>query len=97
MSQSEVDDRDTELGRRTIALEECLDHGLFAAVAYSGGEMTGMSFKCGEDDYLLTIRALFPAGHMVSHVGGVKIADVLLKASRDGFSDKLDWSKDKYR
>ncbi len=97
MSQGEVVGQSTELERRTVALEECLDHGLFAAVAYSGGEMTGMSFKCGEDDYLLTIRALFPAGHMVCHVGGVKIADVLLKASRDGFSDKLSWSKDRYR
>lgn len=97
MSQNTTADLASELGRRTIALEECLDHGLIAAVAYSGGEMNGMSFKMKQDDYLLTIRAEFPAGHMVCHVGGVTIADVLLKASRDGFEDNLHWTKDKYR
>lgn len=78
-------------------MEEALDHGLSGAVAYSGGELTGFSMKIGVSDYLLTIRALFPAGHMIGWVGGESMVEVLLKAVRMANVGEVRWHLDQYR
>lgn len=83
--------------RRAESLEECLDYALKGAVAYSGGIMTGLSMRMGDSDYLLTLRADFPAGPMVTWVGGTNIVEIFLKAVRETNDGKLSWRIDKYR
>lgn len=97
MSHEKSDADQVVVDRRPVAIEECLDYALLAAVAYSGGILTGFSVKIGEVDILLTLRARFPAGHMIAWVGGDSIADILLKAKRFASSEDLRWKDDKYR
>lgn len=97
MSQEVVDSAKIALDRRPVAIEECLDYALLGAVAYCGGVMTGFSIKIGEVDILLTLRAEFPAGHMIAWVGGDSVVDIMLKAKRFASSEDLRWKADKYR
>lgn len=94
-----LEDERTQLdvSRRAGKLEEVLDHGLAGSIAYQGGELTGFSMKVGNADYLVTLRAYFPAGHRVSWVGAKSMTEVLLKSERLAASGQLDWGKDKYK
>lgn len=83
--------------RTAEKLSEVLSHGLVGSIAYNGGELTGFSMKVSQGDCLLTIRAHFPAGHMVAWVGSPNPIDCLLKASRDIARNVLNWKVDKYR
>lgn len=83
--------------RRATKLEEVLDHGLSGKIAYSGGDLTGFSMKIGNSGYLLTLRARFPGGHMVSWVGAENMTEVILKSERLASQEALEWNKDKYR
>lgn len=97
MSKKDTEKTETKIARRAEALEECCDHSLAGMVAYAGGTLTGFSIKIGRVDTLLTVRALFPAGHMIAWVGGESIVEVLLKSVRLASADSLRWKADKYR
>jgi len=97
MSSKEEKSVQVEIGRRAVKLEEVLDHGLAGAIAYGGGELTGFSMKVGNVDYLVTLRAVFPAGHRISWVGAANMTEAILKAERLAVNGDLDWSQDKYR
>lgn len=97
MSQKVKKEQRLPASRRASKVEEVLDHGLVGTLAYQGGELTGFSMKVGNVDYLLTLRAYFPAGHKVSHVGAANMTEVILKAERLAAEGRLDWSRDKYR
>jgi len=86
-----------DVSRRAAKLEEVLDHGLAGAIAYNGGELTGFSLKIGNVDYLVTLRAFFPAGHRISWVGANSMTEVILKAERLAAGGLLDWLEDKYK
>lgn len=83
--------------RRAVALEELLDTGLAGAIAYAGAELTGFSMKVGAVDSLVTLRALFPAGHMIAWVGADSMAETLLKSVRLIKSSDIRWHPDRYK
>lgn len=97
MSKTEDSSVDVVVDRRAKKLEEVLDHGLAGTIAYQGGEFTGFSMKVGNVDYLLTLRAHFPAGHLISWVGASGMAEVILKAERLAAEGRMEWQGDKYR
>lgn len=70
--------------------------GLDDAVSYAGGELAGFSVRLGVDECLMTLRAEFPGGRMVSFVGGEGLPEVFVKASREARGDKLKWRADGY-
>jgi len=86
-----------EVARRAQATEECLDYALAGAVAYAGGVLTGFSLRVDNVGFLLTLRALFPAGHRVAHIGGMTITEAFLKAVREANADNLHWKVDIFR
>lgn len=97
MPKTEDKRTQVEVSRRATKLEEVLDHGLAGSIAYQGGELTGFSLKIGNVDYLVTLRAYFPAGHRISWVGASSMTEVILKAERLAAGGLLDWLEDKYR
>jgi hypothetical protein len=86
-----------KVSRRSEKLAEVLDHGLSGTIAYQGGELTGFSMKIGNVDFLITLRAYFPAGHRISWVGAASMVECILKAERLAAEGGLSWAKDKYR
>lgn len=97
MSKVEVKGSEKKAPRRAVKLEEVLTHGLSGTIAYQGGELTGFSMKVGNVDFLLTLRAHFPAGHLISWVGASSMVEVFLKAERLAAEGRMEWHGDKYR
>lgn len=97
MPKQAVKLQEAPASRRAVALEECLDSGLAGAIAYAGAELTGFSMKCGTVDTLLTLRALFPAGHMIAWVGADGMGETLLKSVRLIKSGDARWHPDRYK
>lgn len=89
--------QEVKVSRRADKLEEVLDHGLAGTIAYSGGEFSGFSLKVGNVDFLLTVKAHFPAGHRVCHVGASSLVEVFLKCYRLAVANELVWNQDKYK
>lgn len=83
--------------RKARRVLRCLDGGLPASIAYSGGALVGLSVKFGAADVLLTLRANFPSGAMVAFVGGETLPNCILKAAREAGRDGLRWREDKWR
>jgi hypothetical protein len=73
-----------------------LEGGLEAAVSRAGGELHGFSIKIGEQDYLMSLRATFPAGRMIAFVGADSMAQCFTKAAYAAGSDTMRWRVDKY-
>ncbi len=63
------------------ALVAAVEFELEGAVGHSGGELTGLSVRFSSVDCLLTLRAVLPAGKMVSFVGGATLADCFRRHS----------------
>lgn len=97
MAKKVVQPTQVPISRRAKKLEEVLDHGLAGSIAYQGGELTGFSMKIGNVDYLVTLRAYFPAGHRISWVGAESMTEVILKAERLAAEGGLQWKEDRYK
>lgn len=97
MSDQEAKSVQVTTTKKANKLEEVLLHGMMGSIAYAGGELSGFSMKIGQVDYLITLRARFPAGHMISWVGGENMVEVFLKAERLAASGELSWRQDRYR
>jgi len=78
-------------------LEQACYGGLEAAVERAGGELTGLAMRTNDGSVLLTLKARFPAGHVVGFVGSDSIAGCLLKAVVDAKRDAVRWKPDQYK
>ncbi len=96
MTSIEEAERDQREMRRAMRLLRLCEGGLQAAVARAGGDLAGFSVKLSGYDVLLTLRADFPGGRMISWCGGSTLAHAIDKASREAKSDNLRWRKDKW-
>lgn len=70
--------------------------GLNDGVEHAGGVLLGMAVKFDGAGCLLTLKAEFPAGRMVSFVGGEDLAHVLRKGAAQAVRDNLKWREDKW-
>jgi len=96
MSRQLDGDREARAARRRDRVLVAVNGGLYNGVSRAGGILLGFSVKLDEFDCLLTLRAEFPAGRMVSFVGGYDLADVLQKAAKGAAGDGLRWREDKW-
>lgn len=96
MDSNQQASREARQSKRALHLYRVCDGGLEAAVARAGGELAGFSAKMSGEDVLVTLRADFPAGRMVSFAGGETLGNSLVKAYREARSDSLKWRADKW-
>jgi hypothetical protein len=96
MNAKERQAQEGKTERRLVAGGRALDGGLAAGVERAGGELLGYSFKVGEYDTLLTLRAVFPAGRMIAFVGGDTALSALVKAVSEAKADSLRWREDRF-
>lgn len=73
-----------------------VNYGLEEAITHSGGIVSGISIKFGEQDYLMTLRATIGSNKMVSFVGAPTLRDCFRKASHLAWCDELRWRADKF-
>lgn len=86
-----------EASRRKAAKTlACLDGGLAAAVARSGGELVSYSVRERDGDCLLTLRINMPAGAFIAFVGSETVSGAVIKATNDANSDSLKLKRDQY-
>ena len=92
-SPKEKEDRraDEMWGPRIAAL---LDGGLRGMLRQTGYELRGLSFKMGEFDSLLVIKASSAEGPQVAFVGAGTPPLALLKAEKAVREGKLRWRAD---
>lgn len=94
--QLEQASEERSLKRDKVVLYAC-NGGMLDSIRRDGGILEGLSFKFGEYDCLLTLRADFPAGRRVAFVGGDDLAYCIRKAFKASSAGKLHWRVDKYR
>lgn len=70
--------------------------GLEKAVQANGGELHGFSVKLNGGDCLITLRAVFPEGGLITFVGAEDLPAALRKAVKEGHRDTLGWREDRY-
>lgn len=87
---------DAARDRRARRLARITEGGLVDAVSRAGGQLLGFSAKYSNGEVLVTLRAVLPAGRMISFVGSETLGGCLLKAYRDANNDKLAWREDRY-
>lgn len=83
--------------KQDSALLKAVDYELEGAIGRNGGTLNGFSVKFGDEDYLVTLRATFPAGAQIAFVGGSTLGGVLVKAVREAMADRLSWREDRFR
>jgi len=96
MNTNERARREALTARRRQKAGKALDGGLESAVQRAGGELLGFSVKIGELDYLMTLRARFPAGRRVSFVGADSLVHLVPKVMVLAGNDELKWKEDKF-
>ena len=82
--------------KRNNALLLALEGGLARDVARGGADLLGFSVKLNGGDCLIILRASLAGRQQISFVGATDFPEGLLKACREGRSDKLKWREDKY-
>jgi hypothetical protein len=80
--------------REAKRLQLVCEGGLERVVEGLGARLTGFSCKANESDYLITLRAEFDSGKMISFVGASTLANALLKAYRSAGRNELRWKVD---
>lgn len=78
------------------ALVKALEFELEGAVAHAGAILTGFSVKMGDDEVLVTLRAVLAGRAQIAFIGAGSLPDALLKVVREAMVDKLQWRDDKY-
>jgi hypothetical protein len=89
-------DREQKQMKRAMRLLRLCEGGLESAVERAGGNLAGFSVKLSGYDVLLTLRADFPGGRMISWCGSSTLAHAIDKATREASADKLRWRPDKW-
>lgn len=82
--------------KRHAQVVKAVEYALEGAITRSGGEYLGFAYKHRQNDALLVIKAIFPAGPMVAFCGSEDLVGCLIKAVIQGNQDKLVWRQDKY-
>lgn len=70
--------------------------GLENAVEHSGGILTGINIKFSGFEGLMTLKAEFPGGNMVSFCGASDLPGLFVKATTQAGSDGLKWREDEF-
>lgn len=91
----ETSSEDAQEKRDKLVLFAC-NGGLLEAVLREGGILKGFSFKVGDYDCLMTIRADFPAGPKVTFVDGDDLAYCLRKSYLAARNGRLRWREDQF-
>lgn len=84
------------IDRQSEALLLAVYGGLQDAVNRNGGELVGVGIKFGDEELLMTLRAVFPGGRMVAFVGAEGLPAGFVKATREAGRDQLRWREDKF-
>jgi hypothetical protein len=82
--------------KRALFLYRVLSGDLEATLHKFGAVLLGFSVKCGDEDYLLTMRADFEGEKMVAWVGATSLANMFRKAYREARSNTLRWKVDEW-
>lgn len=93
--QLEAESENRAAKRDRVVLFAC-NGGLLDTIRREGGMLEGLSFKFGEYDCLLTLRAEFPAGRRVCFIGGDDLAYCIRKAYVAAQRGNLRWKQDKF-
>jgi hypothetical protein len=78
-------------------LRKSIDGGLESAVTRAGGQLLGVSFKLGEWEVLMVLKADFPGGPQVGFIGASSIGECFVKGMMEAAADKVRWREDKWR
>lgn len=81
---------------RNRRIVEAVEYALSDAVERSGGELTGLAVKLHKGDCMLVVKVVLAGKNQVAFVGAEDFGGALLKAVREGNSDRLRWRLDKY-
>lgn len=88
--------QEQRVAKMHLELIKAVEYDLVGSVAHNGGVLGGFSVRLAEFEVLVTLRAKFPAGAMISFVGGESLMMALLKCVREAKHDKLVWRTDRF-
>jgi hypothetical protein len=96
MSRQLEQDGEEKRERERHAATKALHGGLAQAVARSGAEFVGFSYKDRGYDHLVVIKVRLAGRSQVAFVGADSLPGTLVKAMRLAARDKLVYREDKY-
>lgn len=88
--------REQKQERHDKAIIVAVEYGLFEAVGHAGGVLTGFAVRLGDEDCLMTLRAVVAGSAQIAFIGSDSLGNCLVKAVREAEADRLSWRADKY-